>query len=84
MHRFGTKSQRFALTKKPRLTIVISEMQGRRACDKGDDKEEYATAAARERSQMLEGFFGEGSRKVAFEPERRTWVFAEILCRTPQ
>ena len=41
------------------------------ACDKGDDREEYAAAAAREKSHELEGFFGKASRKVALEPERR-------------
>lgn len=77
MLRFGTKSQSFALTKKTHITIVVSDTKGRRACDKGDDREEYATAAAREKSHVLEGFFGEASRKVALEPERRRAMLQE-------
>ncbi len=67
----GEYARSFTLTKKTHITIVVSDAKGHRACDKGDEKEEYATAAAREKSHVLEGFFGEASRKVALEPERR-------------
>lgn len=39
---------------------------------KGDDREEYASAADRERDRKLEDFFGERLRNVALEPVRRS------------
>ena len=38
--------------------------------DKGNDKEEYMTAAARENDCKLKGCFGKALWKVALEPER--------------
>lgn len=42
--------------------------------DRGNDKEEYMTVAARENDHKLKGHFGKASWKVALEPERRTLV----------
>ena len=39
---------------------------------KGDDREEYARNAARERKRKLEVSFGENLRNVALEPGCRT------------
>ena len=50
------------------LQITIVEI----TCEKGNDKEEYMTAAARENGYKLKSRFGEESWKVALEPECRT------------
>ena len=47
--------------------------------DKGDDKEEYMTAAARENDRRLKGCFGEALWKVALEPERWTVVYFDRI-----
>ena len=44
------------------------------ANDKGNDKEEYTTAAVRENDHKLKSCFGKALWKVALEPERRTKV----------
>ena len=44
------------------------------ANDKGNDKEEYTTAAVRENDHKLKSRFGKALWKVALEPERRTKV----------
>ena len=50
------------------------------ASDKGNDKEEYMTAAARENDLRLKGRFGRALWKVALEPVRRMAVcFGRII-----
>lgn len=39
---------------------------------KGDDREEYTSAAVRERNRKLEDFFGEGLWNVALKPVGRS------------
>lgn len=51
--------------------IAVVQMIDELIIGKGDDREEYAISAARERDRKLKDFFGEELWNVALEPERR-------------